>query len=339
MEINFSMNEISRLDDFTFPRCSICQSWGHWSQRCPTKKSVCAFCACNHHSSACPKDTKCCANCKKTEHCAFSKSCPVFKQYLNWAQTKPSANNNANIVRQAPNKQVVHESAPPSSNEWRSERMSPNQDSIDGKLRQFSDRIMQMVDLRINMAIQGLEKRLASHLDALMATISSRLDNMFPHGSIDSPISCKRIRKASPVNPNLPNSDVEMSENELFIRDIIQEQSQATPTAETTAAHEPTVSSNRQPKVRFAECVDVCVSDTEIVAVEKAISESYQTSIAECATSQAELPPSPGDPKNWCILGLCPFATTDQRTLIESILAIISRYPKKIYDVYSLVRK
>ncbi|KAL7668241.1 hypothetical protein ACOME3_008951 [Neoechinorhynchus agilis] len=226
MEINFSINEISRLDDFTFPRCSICQSWGHWSQRCPTKKSVCAFCACNHHSSACPKDTKCCANCKKTGHCAFSKSRPVFKQYLNWAQTKPSANNNANIVRQAPNKQVVHESAPPPSNEWRSERVSPNQDSINGKLRQFSDRIMQMVDLRINMAIQGLEKRLASHLDALMATISARLDNMFPHGSIDSPISCKRIRKASPVNPNLPNSDVEMSENELFVRDIIQEQSQ-----------------------------------------------------------------------------------------------------------------
>ncbi|KAL7668135.1 hypothetical protein ACOME3_008850 [Neoechinorhynchus agilis] len=76
------------------------------------------------------------------------------------------------------------------------------------------------------MAIQGIEKRLASHLDALMATIKSRLDNLFPHGSIDSPISCKRVRKVSPVNPNLSNSDVEMHENELFVRDIIQEQSQ-----------------------------------------------------------------------------------------------------------------
>ncbi|KAL7669813.1 hypothetical protein ACOME3_004759 [Neoechinorhynchus agilis] len=225
MEVNFSMNDISRLDDFTFPRCSIWQSWGHWSQRCPTKKSVCAFCARNHHSSTCPKDLKCCANCKKEGHCAFSKSCPIFKQYLNWAQ-RTYTNNSAKSVRPAPSKIAAHESAPPPPNKWPSERTSPDEVSIDEKLRHFSDKIMQMVDLRINMAIQGIEKRLASHLDALMATITSRLDNLFPHGSIDSPISCKRVRKASPVNPNLSNSDVEMHENELFVRDIIQEQSQ-----------------------------------------------------------------------------------------------------------------
>ncbi|KAL7667670.1 hypothetical protein ACOME3_010529 [Neoechinorhynchus agilis] len=94
----------------------------------------------------------------------------------------------------------------------------------------------------------------------------------------------------------------------------------------------------RQPKVRFSDCVNVCASGTELVAVEKAISETCETSIAGSAISKAEMPLSSGDPKNWSILGLCPFAPTDQRTLIESTLAIISRHPKKIYDICSFVQ-
>ncbi|KAL7667666.1 hypothetical protein ACOME3_010525 [Neoechinorhynchus agilis] len=107
---------------------------------------------------------------------------------------------------------------------------------------------------------------------------------------------------------------------------------EATPTAETTSAHEPTLSLNRQPRVRFSDCDDVCISQVELAAIGEAISKPCQTSIAGSAISEAELPLSSGDPENWTALGLCSFATANQETMTESAPAIISRYPKKVYD-------
>ncbi|KAL7676461.1 hypothetical protein ACOME3_002713 [Neoechinorhynchus agilis] len=83
MEIKFSSNEISRQDDYAFPRCSICQAWGHWMQKCPSKKINFAYCMEEYRSSNCPRTSKCCVNCLQG-HCAFSKSCDKFKRYVLW---------------------------------------------------------------------------------------------------------------------------------------------------------------------------------------------------------------------------------------------------------------
>ncbi|KAL7669764.1 hypothetical protein ACOME3_004711 [Neoechinorhynchus agilis] len=48
MEVKFLSNDISNQDDFHFPRCSGCQKWVHWSQKCPNKSIVCPYCAQNH---------------------------------------------------------------------------------------------------------------------------------------------------------------------------------------------------------------------------------------------------------------------------------------------------
>ncbi|KAL7673913.1 hypothetical protein ACOME3_000191 [Neoechinorhynchus agilis] len=83
MEITFSMNDISRQDDFHFPEC---QTLGHWDQKCSSISAICEFGDQNHHSSNRKKESRHCANCCLYGHCAFSKTWKLFKQYLVWAQ-------------------------------------------------------------------------------------------------------------------------------------------------------------------------------------------------------------------------------------------------------------
>ncbi|KAL7671479.1 hypothetical protein ACOME3_006375 [Neoechinorhynchus agilis] len=140
-------NKISLQDDFIFPRCNLCQKWGHWAQKCPSKKTVCAFCAADHHSSACPKSSRQCANCGSVGHCAFAKTYPTFKDYINWA----SRDSNKAIASRMHTAQQTS-AAPYSFNLRPTVTLSAQTSnhiassySVDTKLEELSENIMSLV--------------------------------------------------------------------------------------------------------------------------------------------------------------------------------------------------
>ncbi|KAL7671417.1 hypothetical protein ACOME3_006315 [Neoechinorhynchus agilis] len=54
--IHFTLKSFSEQDDYVFPRCNICQQWGHWCQNCKNQKDAkCCHCSCaDHTSDRCP---------------------------------------------------------------------------------------------------------------------------------------------------------------------------------------------------------------------------------------------------------------------------------------------
>ncbi|KAL7672022.1 hypothetical protein ACOME3_006920 [Neoechinorhynchus agilis] len=82
MEITFTMNEIFRLDDYTFCGCAGCPQSGYWGQHCPTKKIAYAYCGDEHSSVNCSRGIKRCANCGQEGHCTFSRTCTAFKSFV-----------------------------------------------------------------------------------------------------------------------------------------------------------------------------------------------------------------------------------------------------------------
>ncbi|KAL7667376.1 hypothetical protein ACOME3_010808 [Neoechinorhynchus agilis] len=54
--IHFTLKSFSEQDDYVFPRCNICQQWGHWCQNCKNLKDAkCCHCSCaDHTSDRCP---------------------------------------------------------------------------------------------------------------------------------------------------------------------------------------------------------------------------------------------------------------------------------------------
>ncbi|KAL7674126.1 hypothetical protein ACOME3_000406 [Neoechinorhynchus agilis] len=65
--IHFSQKSYCEQDDYVFPRCNLCQQWGHWCQNCTHHaQAKCCHCSNTDHSSGCVPDPlkRRCANCQ-----------------------------------------------------------------------------------------------------------------------------------------------------------------------------------------------------------------------------------------------------------------------------------
>ncbi|KAL7677626.1 hypothetical protein ACOME3_003862 [Neoechinorhynchus agilis] len=94
--IHFTLKSFSEQGDYVFPRCNICQQWGHWCQNYTNQTNAkCCHCSCVERTSDCCPDPlkRHCANCQGP-HAAFFKGCPEFKRY--WAWFKNRGNNPSN---------------------------------------------------------------------------------------------------------------------------------------------------------------------------------------------------------------------------------------------------
>ncbi|KAL7668927.1 hypothetical protein ACOME3_009608 [Neoechinorhynchus agilis] len=94
LPISIAAVEVNKV--IVFPRCNICQPWGHWCQNCKNQTNAkCCHCSCVEHTSDCCPDPlkRHCANCQGP-HAAFFKGCPEFKRY--WAWFKNRGNNPSN---------------------------------------------------------------------------------------------------------------------------------------------------------------------------------------------------------------------------------------------------
>jgi hypothetical protein len=79
------------VDRFYIRRCNICQTYGHYQDKCPTPATpVCGYCAEPHLSTACPKKSGAprdysCINCKSRGldhqgHSTFWFNCCAYKE-------------------------------------------------------------------------------------------------------------------------------------------------------------------------------------------------------------------------------------------------------------------
>ncbi|KAL7676773.1 hypothetical protein ACOME3_003022 [Neoechinorhynchus agilis] len=88
--IHFSQKSYYEQDDYVFPRCNLCQQWGHWCQNC-THQVQAKYCHCSttDHSSDCCSDPlkRRCADCQGP-HAAFFKGCTGFKKYWAWFKNR-----------------------------------------------------------------------------------------------------------------------------------------------------------------------------------------------------------------------------------------------------------
>ncbi|KAL7677511.1 hypothetical protein ACOME3_003748 [Neoechinorhynchus agilis] len=196
-EIKFIANDISNYDDYHYPRCNRCQKLGHWAQKCPMKRNICPFCAEEHCNENCPKTIRGCANCGQTGHRAFAKSCSEFKKYVLWAQRKEmdivnqgTAWNNHTSSSHSKVPSLPRKEAPVGLLSFEDvTEISPN--DLDNKLEQFGARI-----LKITMAT-------GSHV---------------PQKRVRRP-----LRTTSDFNSSA--TDIEIDDNEEYVRAIIAEQS------------------------------------------------------------------------------------------------------------------
>ncbi|KAL7670139.1 hypothetical protein ACOME3_005077 [Neoechinorhynchus agilis] len=103
--------------------------------------------------------------------------------------------------------------------------ISPN--DLDNKLEQFGARILKMVDLRISTAMQHLEQRLIKHFDSLMTSINYSLCRVDKTMATGSHAPQKRVRRPLPTTSDFNSSatDIEIDDNEKYVRAIIAEQS------------------------------------------------------------------------------------------------------------------
>ena len=98
-----SLKRCNVFDRYHVVQCYHCQTPGHLSNNCPSKKnnlsSTCFYCAGEHQSKHCPdKERLCCANCSKSNdpevkkkartHTAASKKCPILQYYINNVKEK-----------------------------------------------------------------------------------------------------------------------------------------------------------------------------------------------------------------------------------------------------------
>ncbi|KAL7668928.1 hypothetical protein ACOME3_009609 [Neoechinorhynchus agilis] len=75
--------------------------------------------------------------------------------------------------------------------------------SLDTKFEEFSENIMSLVERRINYAIQGLEKRLAAHFEALVNSIDNSLSGLLKTSSMQLNVPAKRMFSSPPRRNNV----------------------------------------------------------------------------------------------------------------------------------------
>ncbi|KAL7674264.1 hypothetical protein ACOME3_000543 [Neoechinorhynchus agilis] len=82
-----------------------------------------------------------------------------------------------------------------------------------------------MVDFRIASAIQHMEKRLERLLEAFTTSISNSLSRVIPSAVAQAPVKRSFLHsKDEPIE--IDASDTEMMDEEVFVRQIIEEQKQ-----------------------------------------------------------------------------------------------------------------
>ncbi|KAL7667883.1 hypothetical protein ACOME3_008611 [Neoechinorhynchus agilis] len=95
--------------------------------------------------------------------------------------------------------------------------------NIDKILSDFSTNILGMVDLRIATAIQHMEKRFERLLEDFTASISNGLSRVIPSAVAQAPVKRSFLHnKDEPIG--IDASDTEMMDEEVFVRQIIEEQ-------------------------------------------------------------------------------------------------------------------
>ncbi|KAL7667818.1 hypothetical protein ACOME3_010357 [Neoechinorhynchus agilis] len=96
---------------------------------------------------------------------------------------------------------------------------------MDKILSDFSTNILRMVDLRIATAIQHMEKLLERLLEAFTTSISNGLTRVIPSAVAGAPVKRSFFHnKDEPIE--IDASDTEMMDEEVFVRQIIEEQKQ-----------------------------------------------------------------------------------------------------------------
>ncbi|KAL7673664.1 hypothetical protein ACOME3_008517 [Neoechinorhynchus agilis] len=151
-------------------------------------------------------------------------SCSAFRDYLTWARIKEASDNFRIVVPPKPPKPKVFKSTSTGNKNLNSSWRPSSSQSLNDKLNEFSEKILNLVDLRISNAIKDLESRLAARFSYLMEAINVRLDNIKPVSLCLDPARSKGRIVMSPISINI--EEAEMDEMEDYVREVIDKQTE-----------------------------------------------------------------------------------------------------------------
>ncbi|KAL7677804.1 hypothetical protein ACOME3_004037 [Neoechinorhynchus agilis] len=96
---------------------------------------------------------------------------------------------------------------------------------LEAQFSEFTAKVIKMVDLRINTAIQHLETRLSKHFESMMTAIQCSLNRVESYSPPCSIAPKKRVKIAHTTDTTIDSStDIDMADNEMFVKRITAEQ-------------------------------------------------------------------------------------------------------------------